>query len=183
MYQDPNERLAGAGPDQRFVLAYEHLRAIATERLKHERAGHTLQATSLVHEVYLRMAEQDRSQWKSQEHFLAFASQVVRRVLVDHARARLTLKRGRGVREPLGDLADQQSRLAWEDVSALDNKLREFAKLDARRAVVVELRVFGGMTNEQIATALDVARATVASDWALARAWLASQISLPPEAE
>jgi RNA polymerase sigma factor (TIGR02999 family) len=175
-------------------LVYDELRELAVRRLRGERAGHTLQATALVHEAYLRLvgpagsggeSGESSAIWRSRAHFMAMAARAMRRVLVDHARRRGAVKRGGrgkegGVR-PLGERPDElhDPGARPEEVLALEELLEKLAELDERKARVVEMRVYAGMTGEEIAEALGVARSTVAEDWAVARAWLASQLSEP----
>jgi RNA polymerase sigma factor (TIGR02999 family) len=158
-----------------FVQVYDQLYAIAASALRRERRGHTLQPTALVHEVYLRLGEQP-TRWNDTAHFLAVASAAIRRVLVDHARARLTLKRGSCDQRvvPSGESAGTGQR--WDDWVDLDEALTRLEALDARRGRVVALKVFGGMTNDRIAQLLCVSRATVANDWTFARAWLSREL-------
>jgi RNA polymerase sigma factor (TIGR02999 family) len=165
---------AASSPAALFVDVYERLHAMATAALGLERRGHTLQPTAIVHEVYLRLGAQERAVWNGSEHFLAVASVVVRRVLVDHARSRTAFKRGSGQRGVA--LADSPEVRSWEEWVDLDDALLALSRLNARQAKVAECKVFAGMTNEQIASVLDVSRATVANDWAFARAWLSREV-------
>ncbi|HBY63162.1 MAG TPA: RNA polymerase subunit sigma-70 [Solibacterales bacterium] len=157
--------------DQIVPLVYDELRRLARLLLRTERAGHTLGCTALVHEAYLRLVDQTQSDWNSRAHFFGAAARAMRRVLVDHARARNALKRGEGaVPEDIGLIA-----LAVEpdlDVLALDCALDEFAGFDPERARVVELRFFGGLSIEETAAIMGSSPATVKRDWAAARAWL-----------
>ena len=166
--------------DELLPRVYDELKRIATAFLAHERAGHTLQPTALVHEAYLKLIGREKA-WQGRVHFEAAAAAAMRRILVDHARKRGAQKRGQG-----GERVELESAEAREmagalghgtlEVLELDQLLGELAELDPRKARVVELRFFAGMTNEQIAEALGVARSTVADDWAVSRAWLASRI-------
>ncbi len=169
-----------AAADELLPRVYDELKRIATAFLAHERAGHTLQPTALVHEAYLKLIGREKA-WHGRVHFEAAAAAAMRRILVDHARKRGAEKRG----NPQGrvELESDEAREVVADtgrgtleVLELDQLLAELAELDPRKARVVELRFFAGMTNEQIAEALDVARSTVADDWAVSRAWLASRI-------
>ncbi len=164
--------------DQLMATVYEEMKALAAHHLRRERNGHTLQATALVHEAYLRLAKQSRVDWQGRTHFLSVASEIIRRVLVDHARARLTSKRGgRWQRIPL-EKAEASSELADSvDVLAVDAALEHLSKESPREARVLELRVFGGLTVEQAASALDVSPSTVDRDWRMARAWLARELA------
>lgn len=163
-----------APADRLMALVYDQLRALAQDHLAREAPGHTLQATAVVHEAYLRMADQTRTEWRDQNHFFAVAATMIRRIMVDHARRRMAVKRGGGgdwSRITLG------SDLDWSgprvlDLLALDEALKSLAQLSPRQAQVVELRFFGGMTIQQCAGALDVSTTTVEEQWAVARAWL-----------
>lgn len=159
---------------QLLPKVYGELRNVAASYLDRERAGHTLQPTALVHEAYVRLAGADR-QWNGSVHFLAAAAVAMRCVLVDHARSKRTAKRDGGARVDLATGGGPDLRRDYE-LLELDDLLERLRQLDARKARVVELRFFAGMTNDQIAEVLDVARSTVAEDWAVARAWLASQL-------
>lgn len=156
-------------------LVYDEMRDIAARYMAEERAHHTLQPTALVHEAYLRLVGSQQD-WQGRAHFLAAAAVSMRRVLVDHARRRAAEKRRGGERITLSPdvAASAESDL---DVLELDGLLTLLAARDPRKAKVIELRFFAGMTNEQIAEALGVARSTVAEDWTVARAWLATRLS------
>jgi RNA polymerase sigma factor (TIGR02999 family) len=159
-----------------FPLVYAELRRLARHYLSRERPGHTLQATALVHEVYLRLMPRDRAAWEDRATFVAIAAHVMREVLVEYARSRKRLKRGGDrARIPLDEdvarIDDDASR--WED---LDRALNRLAALDARQARVVELRYFGGMTVEEAAHVLGVSAKTVKRDWSVARAWLRREL-------
>jgi len=166
-------------------LVYDELRALAAQRLRRERGDHTLQPTALVHEAYMRLVGPEGSEasavWRTRAHFMALAARAMRRVLVDHARRRAAAKRGGSGdarARAAGLLAEEVAdpHAGPEEVLALEELLVRLAALDERKARVVELRVFAGMTGEDIAEALGVARSTVADDWAVARAWLASEM-------
>jgi RNA polymerase sigma-70 factor, ECF subfamily len=157
---------------QIIALVYPELRKIASQYMRKERREHTLQPTALVHEAYLRLAGQREQPWKSRTHFFAVASQVMRQVLVDHARKHHTAKRGGGAIR-----VDFDSTLALDDGNAtaildVDKALDRLAQWDARQAEVVVLRFFGGLTEEEIAQTLNVSERTVKRDWRMARAWL-----------
>ena len=158
-------------------LVYDELRRLARNYMRRERPGHTIQPTALVNEAYLRLVEQTNIAWQSRAHFFGIAAGVMRRVLCDHARARLADKRGGGaVRVSLVEAAarsDEQTA----DMLALDEALVELAEVDPRKARVVELRYFGGLSVEETAEALKVSRSTVLHDWSLAKAWLYTQVS------
>lgn len=155
-----------------FELLYDDLRRMARNHLRRENPGHTLSATGLAHEAWFRMAEQTRTQWHNRGHFLAVASTMMRRILVNHELARRADKRG-GDRVAVTLGALEEIGLAPDrDVVAVHEALLAFEALDARAAKVVELRFFGGLENDEVAQALDVSLATVKRDWTVARAWL-----------
>jgi RNA polymerase sigma factor (TIGR02999 family) len=164
-------------PDKLFPLVYQELKRIARRHLRNETPGHTLQTTALVNEAYLRLVDQKRVRWQNRAHFYAIAAQTMRRILVDHARSRTRLKRGGAVwKVSLDEAADISSGHAAE-ILALDEALRELARIDARRGRVVELRFFGGLNNAEIAEILKIAPNTVIRDWNMARAWLYHEMS------
>jgi RNA polymerase sigma factor (TIGR02999 family) len=159
-----------------FPLVYAELRRLAHHYIQGERPGHTLQATALVHEVYLRLAPQTGSGWGDRTQFVSIAAHVMREVLVEYARSRRRLKRGGELeRIPLDDeMARIDANFArWED---LDSSLDRLAALNPRQAQVVELRYFGGLTVEEAALALGVSPKTVKRDWSVARAWLRREL-------
>ncbi len=157
--------------DELLPLIYAELRALAALRLANERADHTLQPTALVHEAYLKLIDQTRVQWRDRRHFMAVASEVIRRILVDHARTKKAAKRGGGSKRV--DLeALQHPAVADADFEAIDLALKELAVLDERQARVVELRYFGGLEVSEVAELLGISERTVAGDWKVARAWL-----------
>lgn len=152
-------------------LVYDELHRLARSRMRHEKPDHTLQATALVHEAYMRLVDQ-RLEWKSRSHFFAIAAQMMRRILVDHAKAQRSAKRGAGapmvpLDEPLTISANQRF-----DLVALNDALTGLAKIDPQRSHIVELRFFGGLSNEESAEVLGISTATVQRQWAGARAWL-----------
>ena len=158
------------------TLAYDELRALAADFLKRERPEHTLQPTALVHEAYLRLVEFKRIQWNDKTHFCSAAAGVIRRLLVDSARARATAKRGGGWnRLTLTGLDGTDSEPAM-DLLILDEALTNLAALDERKCRVVEMRYFGGMTIAETARALDVGTTTVEDDWVFARSWLRREV-------
>ncbi len=161
--------------DQLVPLLYGELRAVARRHLLGERQGHTLESRALVHEAYLRIAEQGPFELRDRTHFIAAASHVMRQVLVDHARARRAAKRDGGLRVDL-DEALEVAAPAGLDVLAVDDALNALAALDARQAQVVELRFFGGLSIEEAADALALSPATVKREWSTARAWLAREL-------
>jgi len=158
-------------------LVYDDLRAHAAQLLARERSEHTLQPTALVHEAYLRLIGQERADIRSRTHFFAVAAAGMRRVLVDHARARNAQKRGGGrALERLGD----ELAIPWEDPSALldlDRALTRLADIHPRAAQVVELRFFGGLKLEEVGLELGLSRETVKIDWRFARAWLTNALA------
>ena len=161
--------------DALVPLVYQELRRLAGHYLKYERKGHTLQPTALVHEAFLKLVEQDTA-WQNRTHFFAMAASLMRRILVDYARSHNAEKRGGEVERISMDDAFVFVQARPAEMVALDEALEELAKIDERRAKVVELRFFGGLNNEEIAEAIGVHSNTVLRDWNLARAWLKSQI-------
>jgi len=163
--------------DELFPLVYDELRRIARRHMRRERAGHTLQTTALVNDAYLRLIDQTQVRWQNRAHFFAIAAQMMRRILVDHARERAVEKRGGGARHvPLDDALVVSDAKAAELV-ALDDALKSLAEIDPRRAEVVELRYFGGLSNDEIAEVLNVHANTVTRDWNMARAWLYKELN------
>jgi RNA polymerase sigma-70 factor (ECF subfamily) len=164
---------------QLMDAVYSDLHKIAGRMLQRERTGHTLQATALVNEAYLQMVGDARLDWKDRSHFFAAAAQSMRHILVDYARRHKAAKRegGRLKVELTDALAISEDRL--EEVLAIDEALTRLAEWDARQCRVVEMRFFGGMTEEEIAEVLGVGRRTVSRDWNLARAWLHGELNRP----
>jgi RNA polymerase sigma factor (TIGR02999 family) len=158
--------------DQLFPLVYEELRQIAHRQLAHERPGHTLETSALVHETYLKLVDQTRVEWRDRAHFFRVAAWAMRRILVDYARKYRALRRGGG-RQPV-TLDEEEAGLAerGETLLALNDALDRLAKLNHRLSQVVECRYFGGLTEEETAEALGVTARTVQRDWAKARGWL-----------
>jgi RNA polymerase sigma factor (TIGR02999 family) len=166
-----------AALQQLLPLVYEELRHVARHQLRGERRDHTLQTTALVHEAYLRLTRGSLNV-RDRSHFIALCSRMMRQILVDYARARLTDKRGGGARVTLG--ADISGDAADEvDVIAVDAALEQLARLDEQQARVVELRYFGGLSIAETAQALAVSVATVKREWATARLWLHTQMQRP----
>lgn len=164
------------GADERvFELVYEELKRIASNRMRGEGSGHSLQTTALVHEAYLRLAAQQQPNWKNRGHFFALAAQAMRRILVDHARRRRAAKRGGGVTpSPLDSIAATIE--ATVDLLALDTALGKLERLDPRGAQVVELRFFAGLSVSDVAVTLGTSVATVERDWTAARTWLRREL-------
>jgi RNA polymerase sigma factor (TIGR02999 family) len=168
-------QLGSRGPaaiDQLMSILYDELRRIASRQLRGERPDHTLETTALVHEAYVRLVGLDRISWQNRAHFLAVASQAMRRVLVDHAVSRRAKKRG-GARQKVSlDDIDPGQAQPVETLVALDTALNRLEQIDPRLSRVVECRYFGGMSIEEAAAALHVSPATIKRDWGVARAWL-----------
>jgi RNA polymerase sigma factor (TIGR02999 family) len=162
-------------------LLYNELHRLAMHHMRNERPGHTLQATALVNEAYLKLIDNREANWQNRAHFLAIASQAMRRVLIDHARSKRRVKPG-GLQQKvsLEDVviaAEEQSY----DLVALDSALDRLAKVDARQSRIVELRFFGGLSVEQTAEVLGISPKTVKRDWAVARAWLHRELRTTPQ--
>jgi RNA polymerase sigma-70 factor, ECF subfamily len=164
-----------AALQQLIPLVHRELHQIARRCLKGERAGHTPQPTALVNEAYLRLVDVRRVSWKNRTHFLAMSARLMRRVLVDFARSRQSQKRGGGMKVLL-DEAHGVSAERGQDLVALDEALNTLSAIDERKARVIEMRFFGGLTAEETAAVLDVSRETVLRDWRLARAWLMQEL-------
>jgi RNA polymerase sigma-70 factor (ECF subfamily) len=162
--------------DKLMPLVYGELRRMANRYMRRERVGHTLQATALINEAYLRLVDQQNVQWQNRAHFFAISAQLMRRILVDHARSHTRAKRGGGVlRVSLNEaLVPSQERAA--ELVALDEALKRLATIDLRKSQVVELRFFGGLSVEETAEVLKVTPMTVTRDWKTAKAWLHREI-------
>lgn len=163
--------------DQLLRVVYEELRRIARGQLVGEKPGHTLQATALVNEAYLRLVDQTRVHWRNRAHFFGIAAQLMRRILVDYARRRKAAKRGGGatVVEFQDSLTPRAERSV--DLVVLDDILTRLEEFDARAVRLVELRYFGGLTIEETAEVLEVSPATVKREWATARAWMHRELT------
>lgn len=162
-----------------MTLVYRELHRLAHRYMKQERPGHALQTSALVHETYLRLVDIERVQWADRTHFFAMAGRLMRRILVDFARRRQSLKRGGRAEHVDLDEALTVSSGRSIDLVALDEALDELAARDPRKAKVVELRFFAGLPTDETATVLDVSPETVRRDWRLARAWLKKAINRP----
>jgi RNA polymerase sigma-70 factor, ECF subfamily len=156
-------------------LVYDEMRQLAGRYMRRERSNHTLQPTALVHEAYLKLVEQ-RSDWQSRAHFFAVAAQVMRHILVDHARGHGRAKRGGAQKAVTLDEALVFTEEKSAELLAIDEAMQRLAKLDPRQSKVVELRFFGGLTVEETAEALAISPITVKRDWNLARAWLYGEL-------
>jgi RNA polymerase sigma factor (TIGR02999 family) len=170
--------------DQLFALVYDELRKLAAQKLAQERPGQTLDATALVHEAYLRLVRVapddsrggERVEFANRRHFFAAAAEAMRRILVDRARQRQSLKRGGGRRRLLLDQVHLEAEKTPVEFLALHDALDKLAAKDPRKAELVKLRFFAGLTNEQAAAALGISTSTADNDWAYARAWLRLEI-------
>ena len=165
-------------PERLMPLVYDEMRRLARSFLARERGGHTLQPTALVNEAYLRLVDQTRVNWQNRAHFYGIASSMMRRVLIDHARAHATEKRGgAAIHLSLEDIQVPLEQRAASFV-ALDEALERLAQFDERKCKVVEMRFFGGLSDEEIAQVLGVTTRTVLRDWKKARLWLYRELSL-----
>jgi len=178
-------------------VVYQELRSLAQRHLRRERHNHTIQRTALVHEAFVRLVNQQSVDWQSRAHFFGLASNLMRRILVDHARARLASKRGGGMSAvSLDEITNPEdpemtggaARASYaepgqvdgetdDDVTAIDEALTRLSALDERQAKIVEMRYFGGLTIEETAQVLEISDATVKREWTLARAWLKRELS------
>jgi RNA polymerase sigma-70 factor (ECF subfamily) len=158
-------------------VVYQELRRLAHRYMNRERADHTLETTALVHEAYQRLIDTPQVGWQDRTHFLAVCAQLMRRILVDHARSRRYLKRGGGIRMVPLDEALVAARDRGRDLVALDEALTALAAIDSRKSRVVELRFFGGLTMDETAAVLHVSPDTVLRDWKLAKVWLLHELA------
>ena len=163
-----------AARDALIPLVYDQLRRIARNRLRGERAGHTLQTSELINEAYLKLVEQSVS-WQSRAHFFGIAARLMRQVLVDYARARQRLKRG-GDRQQISLTAVEDAQEQVADLLTLNGALETLAKVDLQRSQIVELRFFGGLTIEETAQVMSISTPTVERGWRAARAWLQTEL-------
>ena len=169
-----------AALDQLMPLVYDELRRLADHYLRRERPDHTLQATALVHEAYLQLIDQRQVNWQNRAHFIGLAAQLMRRILVEHARGHHAAKRaGAGCKLSLEEAAGLSQERAV-DLVALDDVLTGLARMDARKSQIVELRFFGGLTEEETAEALGVAPITVKREWRIAKVWLQRELDRGP---
>jgi RNA polymerase sigma factor (TIGR02999 family) len=163
-----------------LTALYPELKRMAAAHLRRERSGHTLQPTALVHELYLSLLRNKRIQYEDRAHFLAVSSRLMRRLLVDHARARAAQKRGAARTALCLDDVDVPSASNSVDLLLLEDALDRLSKRDARMGRIVELRVFGGLDAEETSSVLDISVSTVKRDWRLARAWLSRELRSEP---
>ncbi len=164
---------------ERTSVLYSELRRIAGYYLRQERRNHTLQATALVHEVYLRLVDQRGVQWENRNQFLGIAAQLMRRILLDYSRSHHAAKRGGNADKVFLQEAAIISKTRPTDVVALDEALNRLAEIDSQQAHLVELRFFGGLSIDETAGVLDVSPATVKRNWSVAKAWLARELAKP----
>jgi RNA polymerase sigma factor (TIGR02999 family) len=160
-----------ASLDEMLPIVYNELKRLASRYLDRERSGHTLQTTALVHEAYLRLVDQQNVNWKNRAHFLGLAAEMMRRILVNHARNRAAVKRGGNPTRISLSFAEESTQPDI-DLIALDQALTELAGLDSRKSRIVELKFFGGLTNDEAAEVMQISDATVEREWVVARAWL-----------
>jgi RNA polymerase sigma-70 factor (ECF subfamily) len=158
-------------------LVQPELHRLAHHYMNRERAGHTLQTTALLNEAYLQLTDKTQRPWQNRTHFMAVAAQLMRRIMVDHARARCALKRGAGAIRVTLDEAALVTEERAEELLALDEALEKLAEFDRRRSEIVEMRYFGGLTVEEIADVLKVHPNTVMRDWRAAKAWLYAELT------
>jgi RNA polymerase sigma-70 factor, ECF subfamily len=166
-----------AALDKLYPLVYNELRRLAHGYLRRERKGHTLQTTALINEAYLRLVDQKHVHWANRSHFFGISAQIMRRILIDHARRYDYSKRGGGAQRISLDEAALVAKERGRALLMLDEALNNLAKIDPRRSHVVELRYFGGLNNEEMAGVLKISENTVTRDWNMARAWLYQELS------
>jgi len=160
-------------------VVYDELHRMAQRYMRQEHAGASMQATGLVHEAYLRLVDVNGIEWRDRAHFFAVSAMMMRRILVDAARVRLAVRRRDGVREPLADFdrVPDMSPQRGRELTAVDDALKQLAKFDPRKARVVELRFFGGLSVEEAAEVLKISGQSVMRDWKLAKAWLMRELA------
>lgn len=166
-----------AALDELYPLVYDELHRLARRYMSRERKGHTLQTTALINEAYVRLVDQKNVHWANRSHFFAISAQIMRRILIDHARRHAYAKRGGGAQQVSLDEAATVLPDRGRELIRLDEALKALEKMDQRRSHVVELRYFGGLSNEEIAGVLKISANTVTRDWNLARAWLHQQLT------
>jgi RNA polymerase sigma-70 factor, ECF subfamily len=162
--------------DALMAAIYQDMRRLAMSHMNGEQSDHTLQATALVHEAYVKLINQRNTDWNDRLHFFAVASQIIRRILIDHARSKMADKRGGGITRVSVADHDVEAPSRDVDVLALDEALRELAVLDERQARIVELRYFGGCTVEEVSELLKIGKRTVDREWRMAKAWLLDRL-------
>src|SRR5437867_1301348 len=162
--------------DDLLPLVYDELRRLASRYLRHEPLGHTLQPTALVHEAYMRLIDQKKVQWRNRAHFYGVAAQIMRRILVDHARAHRAEKRGAGWERVPFIEEDLPAGADAIDVLDLDEALERLAAFDPQQERIVELRYFGGLTIDEVAEVVGLSAATVVREWTIAKAWLRAEL-------
>ncbi len=163
--------------DRLIPLVYDELRLIASRFLRHERPSHTLQSTALVHEAFLRLVDQTRTDWQSRAHFFGVAANVIRNILVDHARARQAAKRGGPMPALSLDVAIASPQVRDLELIAVDDALLSLSRFDPQQSRIVELRFFAGLSIEETAEVLRISPSTVKRDWILAKAWIFRTLS------
>jgi RNA polymerase sigma factor (TIGR02999 family) len=167
-----------AALDKLMPLVYSELRRLASNYLRRERGEHTLQPTALVNEAYLKLVNQRNAKWQNRAHFFGISAQLMRRILVDHARQHRAVKRGGSEQQRISiTSAEKVVEQPEVDILALHEALEELARMDEQQSRIVELKFFGGLTTEEIAEVFGIGHATVERDWKLARAWLRRQLS------
>lgn len=163
--------------DKLYPLVYDELHRMAGRYMNRERKNHTLQTTALINEAYVRLVDQKHLHWENRAHFFAISAQIMRRILIDHARRHAYAKRGGGAQKVSLDETAIVASDPATDLILLDEALGRLAEIDPRRGQVVELRYFGGLSNEEIAGVLKISENTVTRDWNMARAWLYQELS------
>ena len=173
----------GQALEELMPLVYAELKRLAGSYLRRERPDHTLQSAALVNEAYVRLIDQNQVHWQNRAHFFGIAAQMMRRILVDHARGHLAEKRGAGMPVVALDEAVAEAKSRGVDLLDLDDALQKLEKIDPQQSKIVELRFFSGLSIEETATVLGISPATVKREWAAARAWLYREVSARPNVE
>jgi RNA polymerase sigma factor (TIGR02999 family) len=163
--------------DELYPLVYNELHRLARRYMSRERKGHTLQTTALINEAYVRLVDQKNVHWANRSHFFAISAQIMRRILIDHARRHAYAKRGGGAQQVSLEEVAAVTPDPGKELVRLDEALKSLAEMDPRRSQVVEMRYFGGLNNDEIAGVLKISANTVTRDWNMARAWLYQQLS------